>query len=571
MSRSKAKGEPTDFTVSVADAITGTDPNATLKIFDGHGVLRASGRNRVETKLPTGLYTARVERFGEIREEVIVHRDETQRSIEPPLRNSAMPMADTMHTHEYISGPASYFSVSSTIDQSHVASDLPRLMIMVRKTGDDAEPLRHRMLDLCLYDDTGAVITDFQTAQTAFNDPAPHIVYSALLKAGNYILAGKHRSRTQMLPISLYAGWDNLVFVPFESRPRLSRSSIKMVEHNRGYDPADHLAAELDAALMGLGSRLDLLDPNIRTAAIYGKFDQPLMGLIGAHSHFMSKNKSDRLEQQMLFNLWSLMPGSADVIALLLMSLERDQGGMPQSLPELENHATNAFGDGIGQLLPLTFPPMLNSALQAIMRATQTLPELVAEESWLESAGNSSFGSDVWAMWDQPMLTEPYNVVVQPIIVAPRVPSTQKLYPAIKRAISNVSAVSTKNIVAQADLNDYIVPSQDVIDAVVGEVDIQVPEFQLKVDPPRMDAVKTVRDLVLTLRETAEYVPVQVQTAPAPPVQARPEIADWLVDMVHDHMSQDSFDAGQLARLYAVSKRVIERASKLPRPSQETF
>jgi len=565
MSPSNKKRNPNDFSVIAADPSGASDSNSKIKIFDGRGALCASGQGIVTTKLRKGLYTVRVERFGEMHEEVIVHRDKTDRRITPPRRNSAMPMSDTRHTHEFISGPAVEFSTKSTFDQSNVPHNWPRMMIMVRETGDSINLIELNSLNLMLYDENGNKITGFGPAKTFPLQSASFVIYSAQLKPGNYILASKRSERTHMLPISLYSGWDNLVFVPFQRRPRFSRSSIKMVRHNSGYNPDDQLSSKIDAVLLGLGSRLDLLNPIVRQNAIYGKFEHPLLGLIGAHSHFLSKDKNEKLESKVLRNLWKLMPGSPDVIAVLLMSLERDKGMIPSSKAELDREAKKAFGHGIRKRLPLSFPPMLSSALQAIMRATREIPDLVGEDSWLESAGNSSFGSGVWALWDQPTFADSFTEEVRRKSREVHLPSTQKLYPAVKRALANVSERAANEILAETSLDEFIEPTQAAIDDLLHDVEDHMPEFHLKMDLPVAEGFKTVRDLVSTVRQSAEFLDINGQVTDSSKIRPLPVIDNWLIDLVHDHIDNDKFDARTIAKQYAISKRSIEQAAKIQR------
>lgn len=568
MSPSKKERSRTDFWVTAIDPRGGSDSNAKIKIFDGHGVLCGTGQGSVTTKLPKGLYTIRIERFGEMDEKVIVHRDKTEQKIKPPRRNSAMPMSDTRHTHEFISGPAIEYSTKSTFNQPATSSKWPRMMIMVRESGDDPNSIELNSLELNLFDENGIEITDFGPNQIFTLQPLSFVLYSAQLKPGNYILASRGNERTQMLPISLYRDWDDFVFVPFQRQPRLARSSIKMVRHNEGYDPDDELSAQIDAALLGLGSRLDLLNSWTRDSAIYGEFRHPLLGIIGAHSHFLGKDRKEKLERQVLRNLWNLMPGSPDVIALLLMSLERDDGVMPRSKAELDREAKKAFGQGISKRLPLSFPPILSSALQAIMRATQELPDLVMEDSWLESAGNSSFGSGVWALWDQPTYGDSIKELVQREARQVPLPSTQKLYPAVKRALANVSARATSEILAQTSLGEIIEPTQAAIDELLHDVNVQVPEYHLKLDGPVSDGVRTVRDLVSQVQLSAEYLGQESKAVDFSQFRALSEIDDWLIELVHDQIDNERFNSGRLAKQYAVSKRSIERAAELPRPQR---
>ena len=49
------------------------------------------------------------------------------------------------------------------------------------------------------------------------------------------------------------------------------------------------------------------------------------------------------------------------------------------------------------------------------------------------------------------------------------------------------------------------------------------------------------------------------------------QIADWLIDAVHDRIADDDqFDAAAIARQYAVPKSSVERAARMDRPSSAT-
>lgn len=570
MSPSDPAASTSAFKVRAHDPAGGYhDPDAWIKVYDGHGNLRAEGEGSVSLDLPKGLYTVRVERFGEMREEVVVHRDGTDRPIEAPLRNSAMPMSDTRHTHGFLQASAERYSTRSTFEQGGANDDWPRLMIFVRSAAEEAEQVVEVRPGLTLYNAAGDVVSAFAAEETRPDRPDAFVVYSALLEPGNYILAQSLGSRLEMLPVTLHGRWDQFIFVPFQKRARLSRSSIKTVRHGRGYDPQDHEASRIDAALLGLGSRLDLLSPRDRDIAIYGKFDNPLLGLIGAHSHFLGRKRKEKLEAQVLHNLWRLMPGSADVIALLLMALDRDEGGLPGSIAELDEAARAAFGQGIGEYLPLTFPPMLSSALQALMRATDALPDLIGEGSWLETAGNSSFGSGVWAVWDQPAApdTDVSSPRLRESAQQPR-PSPQVLFNAVKDAIVSVSDMEKTQISAQSRLDELLINSERggvgrLLETVIG----RAADYNLNLRPEALFGAVTVGDVVTAMLRVEPFALEAIAPPSVSKLGPAPEIEDWLIDYVHDEIEADRFDAGGIARRLAVSRHSVERAAELPRPA----
>lgn len=570
--------EATPFKVKI---FSSDQPNAAvayrakITIFNSQGKECGSGRGTVTLDLPPGLYTARIEYLGAMREEVVIHRDSTDQTVQLPKRNSAMPMANTSHNHEFLQMAAIDFSKKSTFDQAGVNTSLPRLMIMMRKTGDDKGNQENLAPEAVLLDEEGKVVSDFSADKTSTQDPKTYLVYSALLKPGNYILSVNCGSRMEMLPISLFKTWDTFAFIPYQKGLRLSATSLKITEHNSGYDPEDWLSAEIDAALLGLGSRLDLLDPDVQNSALVGKFDHPLIGLIGAHSHFRGTKRKERLESQVLYNLWNLLPGSIDVIALLLMSLGHDEDGIPSSIIELDRKAEEAFGSKISHLLPLSFPPMLNSSLDAISRATKELPTLIKDDSWIEAAGNSTYGSNLWATWDQQgtIWTSPQAGIFEQTEASQ--PSTQKLYPAVKKAIAAVAQRKASEIIANAEIDQLFDRTESTLESVINIMDLDVSDFRLNPLSTVSSPVKTVRDLVKQVQQEAK--PIYDDASPDQPVRQTAnskfspsfELDDWLVDLVHEKIEDEKLDIGQFAKIYAVSRNTIAKALKQDRPPKD--
>lgn len=550
--------------------------SAKLTIFDSEGTEWKTNNGKVTTELLPGLYTARIEYLGSMREEVIIHRNDTDQTVLLPKRNSAMPMADTKFTHEYLEKAAQIYSVNSTFEQINTNKLFSRLMIMIRKIGDNKDTKGALLPKAVLLDEQGIIVSELQQDETFPEEPKTFIVYSALLEPGNYILSVESLSQMQMLPISLFSGWDTFIFVPYQNGLRLSSTSIKVVEHDKGYHPNDELSAQIDAALLGLGSRLDLLDDDLRQIALYGKFNHPFIGLIGAHSHFRGSNRKQRLESQVLFNLWNLLPGSTDVIALLLMSLEYSESGIPSSIDKLDQKAEQAFDTKISHLLPLSFPPMLNSSLETILRATINLPMLIKDDSWIEAAGNSSCGSNLWSVWKQPGRL--YSVLSADSIDLPNGPelSTQKLYPAVKKAISAASNKALSEINANTRLIDIFKSSQSVfqnIEYIIGMVELDLSDFKLDKINKIINTLETVRDFVKQVQLDATPIFAEKKNFKLQKVSKKfsPsfEIDDWLIELVHEKIKDNNLDIGQFSKIYSVSRNTIEKALMLERPSND--
>jgi hypothetical protein len=74
-----------------------------------------------------------------------------------------------------------------------------------------------------------------------------------------------------------------------------------------------------DLALNGLQNHQDLLDEKDLNVLLYGKFHNPMLGLVGAHILFQKPELSPRIEI-VLRNLDHLLPESADVAALVRLA-----------------------------------------------------------------------------------------------------------------------------------------------------------------------------------------------------------------------------------------------------------
>lgn len=545
---------------AVNDYIGGCDYDTRLTVFDGHGLKVGQAFGKLTLGLPPGIYSVRAERLGEIGDDIVfLHEKDDEKEIPIPRRHSAMPSTDTSHTHEFLQAAGYEFSRRATWDNPSAGPDDPLLMILVRSTGDGDQSNILPAKSLALFKEDGTLVTRFESKRVQGNISEGWVVFSARLNPGNYILSHFEDTHAVSLPILLARKrFDTLVFVPFEARPRLSAASVDMCRRNEGYNPDDKFTQHIDAAIQGLGMRLDLLSDDLRRDAIYGKFGHPFHGLIGAHAHFLGTKKSERLERQVLKNLWRLLEGSVDVIALLLLAQEREKGGIPKTIDYLNAAASKAFGTTLEAHIPLAFPPMLRTGLNSLVRASLDLPELIAPGSWLESAANSSYADGAWSVWDQDVAKlMPKGAPAREMKAAP---SSQKLYPAIKRAIARQSARNANSITADDSLGDLLRGQSTGIPGILESISKDMPEFEFQLQPHIMDYRDQVRDLARRLRRGSQpRMPEQNVLEPDT------SLPNWLVAMVQDQMKSDGddFDPKAVARAASVPLASVKRATDL--------
>lgn len=534
-----------------------TDYDTKITLFSGRGAKMGEGEGRLSIKLPRGIYTIRTERFGEIGDDVVIlHEKDASRTVPAPRRHSAMPSTDTSHTHEFLQAAGYHYSRNTTWANPQANAVDPLLMILVRATGDGDHSGHDPAENLRLIDAAGGTVTRFEPDRVQGHRGEGWVAFSALLAPGHYMLTQVQGAQAVFLPILLTRErWNTLVFVPVETQLRLSAVSIDMCRRDSGYNPDDPFTQQIDAAVQGLGMRLDLLAPDLRNDAIYGKFEHPFHGLIGAYAYFLGSRKSERLEHQVLRNLWRLLEGSPDAVALLLLAHERETGRFPPDTDAL--HALTANGFSLPTMenrLPLAFPPLLRASLDVLIRASADLPDLIAPGCWLEAAANSSYADGPWAVWRQENvlgLTES-----MPFGRTPQILSHQRVYPAIKRAIARDTQRDVRAISADDRLDDLSVTVPNIL----GSIAREMPEYQFHLGSVEIETSDRVRDLAHVLIDDAE--PLDTLQAGLEPDVRTP---DWLVGMVRDRVRADGsgYDPAAVARLAGVPLRSVLRAAEL--------
>ena len=530
------------------------DYDTRITVFDTNGREVGQSFGEAKLELPRGIYVVRAERLGEIGEDrYVLHEKDSNLELAVPKRYSAMPSFDTFHTQKFLRSAGEHFSRTSTRAAPQVHGGHSRLMILVRATGDHDHSHKHPAAGLGLFAEDGSRVSAFEPERTERDTAQGWVAFSSELPPGNYIVAHYHAKQTLSLPLLLHSGWDTLIFVPFERRVRLSAASIYMVSHDRGYDPADLLTQRLDAAIQGLGMQLDLLPKNLRLDAIRGKFKHPFIGLIGAYAHFLGDWRQERLERDMLHNLWRLLEGAPDVIALLLLAKQRE-GQMPDTLEGLSRLGLQAFGTPLHDHLPMHFPPMLRSGLETIVRASQCLPCLIAPGSWLEAAASSAYADGAWSVWDKAVQWQVQHDDSQ---LPAQSPSPQRTYWAVKRAIARVSTHEPQAIHADDTLAKLVDTEREDLVGVFHSIEQELPGYDIAAGPEIVRMNQSVRELVRRVGDA---------TRPAGLAILRPDttLPDWLVNLVQEHMARDQSQDRLLtvARITGMPLGTVERAAK---------
>lgn len=364
------------FRVRVEDHQGNLSDAAAVTVFDGWDVVKAEGEGSVSTDLPPGLYTVRVERAGSTSERVIRHETGTDETLAEPLRVSAVPSFDTATTHEYYAYTSHEWSGQDTRAPIGAGGN-GRLFVFIRALSKEDYAGEDLAAGLSLLDEAGSEISGFAEDETERND-AGWLAFSAVAEPGAYALTHSGDVRRKM-PLYVYPGLSTQVFLAFQGGLRFDSVSILMPRANEQFNPDDRMTQAIDAAMTGLQQRRDYLPRDAMQMLLYGKFDNPMLGVLGAHVLLMREKPSEGTLDTVLGNLDYLLPESPDVQALRLMTADR-------------------FGRD-PSLEPFIRPPMIRAGLEAVLRLSVDHPELVPEDGLLESISTRVHVDSPWTSW----------------------------------------------------------------------------------------------------------------------------------------------------------------------------
>ncbi|MDT8327605.1 MAG: hypothetical protein RQ750_09525 [Roseovarius sp.] len=257
-------------------------------------------------------------------------------------------------------------------------------------------------------------------------------------------------------------------------------------------------------------------------------------------------------------NIWRLLEGSPDAVALLLLAHQRETGCFPKDSDALCELTSGVFSTrSMEDCLPLAFPPLLRASLDVLIRASAELPGLIAPGSWLDSAANSPYIDGPWAVWRQENAGQLAGKLhTGP---APKVLSLQRAYAAIKRAIARNTTRDVQSISADDRLDELFVDRPDPIPGILDSVAMEMPDIRLRLDKRSLVQADRVRDLARDLIDEAEELDPS-QAASEPDIR----MPDWLVTMVRDRAGAEGsdFDPVAIARMAGVPLSSVLRAAK---------
>jgi hypothetical protein len=362
---------------------------------------------------------------------------------------SAAPIEGTSTSHEYQQTAAAEASQITTAAGVGTAG----LVLMVRNVRE----WEHLMFDqstvaaLTLLDSNLEPVPDFD-AGWKIDSANCWATWSANLAPGGYALRVRRTAKRETgapvvfdQAIWLTDRWQTLVFIPNSADgPLLESGTMHMVELALDWSPYERdVNSALELALWGLREGRTVVPSDLRPL-LHAKFQNPMLGIIAAHSLLLASKPDFDLVDTVLENLTRLIPNHPDLTALRWLAAEtRSETRYPdpaQAPPSVL----------------VSWPPLLRASYAALIRRDSQDASTIEDGSVAERAAAQVVTCGVWTAWE-PLETEtPAEMVARgleeetPLPVSPegirRAPISDRATKSVARYLADVAEVREKSV-----------------------------------------------------------------------------------------------------------------------------
>lgn len=404
--------------------LTATAADRSTEIFITDGRLRriARGVGEVTAQVPPGIYKVRFRAGDTQRDQLVeVAPDDGHKHVpgSPVMFESAVPIVNTGTTREYHAEAAAAKSHMPSIARGTGS----HLFVFARDlTRDRTMP----WTGVSIHDLDGVLLAEIGDGETSREDR-----YGAIhleVDPGTFcIRVDTGEVGTYEMFATTSADWQTQVFLMSENfwagesrirRPGLKTASVLMTRMGEGFRPDDEHVRLTELARQGLESGRKVVRKSDLTEMLWAKFQNPMLGIYGAHLMLLENRIDHRQLEIVMRNLGSLLGPHPDVAALHL----RPGAPTPRS----------------GLSFPT--PPSLRDSWDLITKATRRRAGLVPPGSTTDRIADELITSRPWLLhWVPGTRRE----VVEPVSVAE---GNRLLEELIERAASGEGASLVKAI-----------------------------------------------------------------------------------------------------------------------------
>lgn len=359
----------------------------------------------VSYKTVPGKYTIRLQINGRITDNYLNVYDDTTCSVGnivrktdeqlklPELYSSAPLLGELSYasSHEYYTAPAIRLSDRDSTTDFWIIPPTSGLFIFLRFSSQETylktENPKEIWANFKLLDYKGHPFISFPNHSVHDDNDTEnqglkvgYMGFSALLMPGMYFLQYDGSER-RTVPVYVYKDWYTQLFMTVGEQPLFGSLRI-FLSRERRFNPFNKLHYYIDICLDKITNGDFTLDEHLLNKIAHGKWESPMLGLLGAYIYLNSnERKNDNLFQTIVYNLKnSILQDSyesPDIWALNLLSYRHFNRAI--SFDE------TALNPGL---------PMMRSAFDAIRQAASVYPQMVREGGLLDHiAENQAFDS----------------------------------------------------------------------------------------------------------------------------------------------------------------------------------
>ncbi len=365
-----------------------------LRLIDHRFQTVATGIGELRKKVPPGIYQIEV-RAGNTKQREFIELKPGQYFEKTDLHlafETTAPVPRAANSHEFHGYPAQ--DISRNPNQSY--GDGGRLVLIFRDTTSEGRS----WLDISSYTLLNSALEPVGNLQTDTQkiDDAGFIALSADVSPGGYVLRNTlewdstaKRSANESpggadLPIWIEEDWTTIVFIPgsrYRAVPLLRGASIHMARIWMGYsyDNGSDINTAVELTLSGLREGRTVISPEYLNAMLNAKYENPMLGIIGAQAMLLEPRPRWRLFDTVRRNLQKLIPNHPDVTALFVVGKGR-RGNIARS-----------------RVAPVEFPPMMYAAYRGLIARDADEPGLIVGNSLADQAASRLYRQSPWSLW----------------------------------------------------------------------------------------------------------------------------------------------------------------------------
>lgn len=386
--------------------IRAADPVTEIFLIDANLQLVGQGVGVLVTDKPAGLYQVKLRAGTHTMEELIKLRDEPFEKTYPPLEfSSPVPLPNTYKSHEFHCDNARDHSKIEHVKKGSGSS----IYVFARDwtgkrpaAGEEtsAGTYENPARGLTLVDASGSELVDFAKQSATQLDWEPWAACNITVDPGLYILR-LHAPDGSVWERTLVASpvWQTQCFLlqrdyKDKKGPDLSGATVLLRELGVGFTPdsGEHRLVEL--ARLGLVDQRPILSDEVE-ALLTQKFENPLLGIFGAHLLLMLEQKRGRPYE----------PG------LLQHVVEKLRYLLKEPHPDVESLAWKA---GLGdENYRFGIPPMLRRGWVLMTQASADRPEVVQEGSLVTRMYDRMLAEGPWLIWSGEQAADDESLVVE--------------------------------------------------------------------------------------------------------------------------------------------------------------